>query len=97
MEMVENHLDWQNKNPSPFISVYSDERRAEIEARRRVRDGHDDVFIWEIDTNEAKNVAQYRNLRRFAKKSGIWIPDFAWDNSEYEWLFLNQIPEAMIV
>lgn len=97
LEMVENHLDWQSKIPSAFISVYSEMDRARQEADRRVETGHNDVVIWEIDTNEAKYKAQYRNLRRFAKKGGIQIPKFASNNSKYEWLFLNQIPDAMIV
>lgn len=60
-------------------------------------DGHNDVVIWEIDTNKAKYEVQYRNLRRFAKNCGINIPDCALKNSEYEWIFLDRIPNAMIV
>jgi hypothetical protein len=97
LEMVENHLDWWSGIPSPFISVYSEMRRAEIEAERRKKDGHNDVVIWEIDTNEAKYEVQYRNLPRFAWKCGIDIPECAKNNSEYEWIFLNRIPDAMIV
>lgn len=95
--MVEDHLDWWSGIPSPFISVYSKRWRAEQEADRRVGDGHRDIVIWEIDTNKAKYAVQYRNLRRFAWNSGIDIPDCALKNSEYEWIFLNRIPDAMIV
>jgi hypothetical protein len=96
-EMVLNHLDWWSQIPSPFISVYSDRKRAEQEADRRVKTGQVDVVIWEINTKKAKNKAQYRNLRRLAKKGGIKIPKVARNNSKYEWLFLNKIPDAMIV
>lgn len=40
---------------------------------------------------------QYRNLRRFARNCGIEIQDCALKNSEHEWIFLNRIPDAMIV
>jgi hypothetical protein len=97
LEMVLDHLYWRSKIPSPFISVYSDLDRAEQEADRRVKDRHEDIVIWVIDTNLAKYKTQYRNLRRFAKKGGVEIPKFAQHNSEHEWLFLNKIPDAMIV
>lgn len=71
--------------------------RAEQEADRRMGDGHNDVVIWEINTNKAKYTVQYRNLRRFAWNCGIDIPDRALKNSEHEWIFLNRIPDAMIV
>jgi len=29
---------------------------------------------------------QYRNVRKLAKKLGVWIPDEAWHNSLYECL-----------
>lgn len=96
-EIVENHLDWWSSVPSPLISVYSEMRRAEQEADRRMGDGHNDVVIWEIDTNEARYEVQYRNLRPFAEGCGIYIPECAWNNSRCEWIFLNRIPDAMIV
>lgn len=96
-EMVLSHLDWYSTEPSPWISLYSDQWRAEEEAQRRVNNRHRDVVIWVIDTSNANGATQYRNLRKFAKKGGFWIPKVAWHNSEHEWLFFNRIPESMIV
>ncbi|KAM0714211.1 hypothetical protein Q7P37_009998 [Cladosporium fusiforme] len=97
LEMVENHLDWGSGVPSPFISVYSEMQRAQQEADRRMEEGHNGVVIWEIDTYKARNKVEYRNLRPFTEKYGIHIPGRALNNSKYEWIFLNRIPDAMIV
>src|SRR5688572_6433562 len=45
----ERHMDWSNEVPMPFISTYSQKRRAEKEAKRRVDDGEDDVVLWTIE------------------------------------------------
>jgi hypothetical protein len=100
VKLVKNHLDWWNPSRSPFISVYDDLERAQHEAERREDKEHHEVVIWEIETSIGKDTgskAEYRNLRRYRKKQKFNIPGFAWNMSVHEWLFLNEIPEDMIV
>jgi len=100
VELVQSHLDWQSRTPSPLISVYSDMERAQQEADRRVDAGRHEVVIWEIETSVGQRTgsrAYYRNLRRYRERHDFWIPKFAWNMSEFEWLFLNVIPEDMVV
>jgi hypothetical protein len=100
VKLVKKHLVWRNGSRSPFISVYDDLERAQHEAGRRVRDKHLEVVIWKIETSVGKDTgskAEYRNLRRYRKKQKFNIPGFAWNMSVHEWLFLNEIPEDMVV
>ncbi|KAH7072735.1 hypothetical protein BKA63DRAFT_515577 [Paraphoma chrysanthemicola] len=94
---IGQHLQWANKHPTPFISAYSDEDVAWREAERRCLDGKKDVRIYTINTNRRGKAIEYRNIRRLAKKVGLWIDDQAWNNSKYEYIFLHHIPKSMIV
>jgi hypothetical protein len=94
---IQSHLDWSSRNPSAFISVYSEWEPALKEARRRLADRREDVVIWKIDTRKGDEEAQYRNIRLLASKCDIWVPQKAWNNSEHEWLFLHRVPTSMIV
>lgn len=96
-QAIQDHLDWANRMPSAFISVYSDWTTAYRDARRRVDNGYQDVVIWKIDTREGHEMAQYRNIRRLASTCRIWVPQKAWHNSEHEWLFLHRVPDSMVV
>lgn len=95
-EMLESHLDWYSRTPSTFISVYSSLEWAEIEARRRLKAGYEDVVILIINTQRGPFRAEYRNVTRLAEKCHVEIPKEAEHNSEYEWLFLHYIPAVMI-
>lgn len=105
VKLVKKHLNWKDRSHSPFISVYDNLERAEVEAERRENKGHDEVVIWEINTNRGRKRrdgrkrprAEYRNLRGYADSHDFDIPDVAVNMSEYEWLFLNEIPEHMVV
>jgi hypothetical protein len=108
VDLVLNHLDWRSQKLSPFMSAFDDLERTQCEARRREDRGHRDVVIWEIDTTRRwkkgrrgrKNVvprAEYRNLTNYAETHEFKIPKVALNMSECEWLFLNEIPECMIV
>jgi hypothetical protein len=76
-QSIQNHLDWASREPSAFISVYSDLTTAFEEAGRRLVNGHEDVVIMEIDTREGHEMAQYRNIRRLAHRCGMWVPQRA--------------------
>jgi hypothetical protein len=96
-DQVEQHLRWENRRPTPFISAYSDEKVARDEAKRRCRDGKQDVRIYIIDTDRRREPIEYRHIRGVARKVGLRIEEEAWNNSEYEYIFLHHIPQCMIV
>ena len=104
VDLVLDHLDWCSQKPSPFISAFDDLERAQYEADRRKEKGRRKVVIWEIKTTKGRGRnrqdwprAEYRNLTNYAKTHKFDIPDVALNMSECEWLFLNGIPECMIV
>lgn len=97
IRLILRHLDWKNRIPTPFLSVYCDEEMAIREAERRVREGKKEVRVYKIDMWESDDRVEYRDLRRLAKKQGIYIPDFAWSNSEYEYLCLHHIPDSAVM
>jgi len=94
---IEKHLDWANRDPTCLISTYARQDVAEEQARLRINRGREEVVIFVIDTAQGIGGAQYRNLRPLARKVNFQIPDQAWNNSKYEWIFLEQIPDHMIV
>jgi hypothetical protein len=96
-QMIQDHLDWASREPSVYISVYSDWTTAFRDARRRLASGYQDVVIWKIDTRRGCEMTQYRNIRRLARRCEIRVPKKAWNNSEHEWLFLHRVPDSMIV
>ena len=63
---VERHLDWGNRVPTPFISMYCDEGMAHREAKRRVGEGKKDVRVYKINMRESGERREYRNIRRLA-------------------------------
>ncbi|KAI0814535.1 hypothetical protein GGR55DRAFT_675824 [Xylaria sp. FL0064] len=92
-ECLARHLDWSDRTPSPFISTYSDEGAAYREADRRLYRGKSNVTITEINLEELPyGTVQYRNIRTLAKKLKVWIEEEAYNNSEYEYIFLNHVP-----
>jgi hypothetical protein len=94
---IEQHLRWANKRPTPFISAYSDEDVARDEAKRRCRDGKQDVRIYIIDTDRRRAAIAYRHICGVARKVGLRIAKKAQNNAKYEYIFLHHIPECMIV
>ena len=97
LRQVERHLDWGNRRPSPFISMYCDEGVAYREARRRVRDGKEDVKVYEINMRRTKERREYRDLRCLADGLGFHIPKRALNNSVYEYILLHHIPDDAVV
>ncbi|USP79642.1 uncharacterized protein yc1106_06916 [Curvularia clavata] len=94
---LEQHLDWGNRNPTPFISMYSDKDVAWREAYRRVNTGKQDVRIYMVDTDTSDERVEYRNIRHLAKTLRLYIHEDAWNNSMYEYVFLHHVPESAIV
>ena len=85
------HLDWSDRTPSPFISVYSDLKTAENSAIARVKRGKRGVFIAHIDV-EAIEDLWYRFTPKLAEEIGLRIQPQALRNSEQEFVFLHHIP-----
>ncbi|EOA85396.1 uncharacterized protein SETTUDRAFT_42465 [Exserohilum turcica Et28A] len=96
LHLIAQHLDWRNREATPFISMYSDEDVAWREAERRVRTGKQDVRIYKIDTYACEERTEYRNIRLLAKKLGLYIHEEAWNNSMHEYIFLHFVPESAI-
>lgn len=94
---IQKHLDWYNRDPTCLISTYASESVAKSQAKLRIERGKKEVVILVIETSQELGGAQYRNLRKLARKVDLRIPYEAWHNSEYEWVFLEHIPDHMIV
>jgi hypothetical protein len=98
---LSNHLEWNCKTPSMFISVYSEESVAMKEAKRRINERNPDVRVLKIDMRKhwraSSEQVEYRDLRFLAQELGVWIEKKAWNNSKYEYIFLKHIPEDVIV
>jgi hypothetical protein len=93
------HLDWGHRGRTGFISVYSNEERAKVEARRRVSAGKSNVVIHWIGVPELKGPhrVEYRQVRRLMKDLGKKIPYKAYHNSKHEFVFLHRIPEHCVL
>lgn len=94
---LRSHIDWSNRTKTPFISTYDDYQVAYEEALRRKRRGRKNVTIIIIDISRADHRVEYRNVRRLAETLGCWIPSKAWNNSEFEYIFLHRIPARAVV
>jgi hypothetical protein len=93
---VMNHLDWGNRRPTPFISMYNDDTVAFEEAERRKRRGMRKVTITVVDVKKVYGRVKFRNVRQLAHRLRCQIPEKAWHNSEYEYIFLHHIPDRAV-
>ena len=93
---IGRHLDWSNRTPSPFISVYADFDTAFNSASARANQGKRGVFVAVIDVKSSENL-WYRRVREVADDVGLWIEQQAWNNSEHEYIFLHRIPSDAVV
>ncbi|KAK0506908.1 hypothetical protein JMJ35_010608 [Cladonia borealis] len=91
------HLNWSNRTPSPFISVYADLDTAVNSAVARVKDGKREVFIAYIDVGvEGIGDVWYRYVPKVAEEVGLRIQRQALGNSKQEFVFLHHIPAGAI-
>ena len=97
IRQVERHLDWGNRVPTPFISMYCHKGVAFREAERRVGDGKMEVGVYKINMRRSDERREYRNLRLLAERLDIDIPECAWNNSKYEYIFLHDVPDSAVV
>ncbi|KAI1316092.1 hypothetical protein F5Y16DRAFT_406904 [Xylariaceae sp. FL0255] len=83
-EKVQQHMDWYNNVPTPFISAYGDEGRAVQEAERRVRAGKRKVAILTIVVRESHGVTFRKMKKLFDDVFEEEVPDFVGNNAEHE-------------
>lgn len=89
------HLDWSDRTPSPFISVYADLETAVNSANARVNQGKKRVFIAYIDVGDIEDL-WYRYTPKLAEELGLQIQPQALRNSEQEFIFLHHIPQEAV-
>ena len=77
--------------------MYRYEGVAHREANRRVREGKKDVRVYEINMRRSDERREYRDIRRLAEGLEIDIPERAWNNSKYEYIFLHHVPDSEVV
>ena len=95
---VKRHLDWGNRVPTPFISMYCHKGVALREAnRRRANDRKKNVRVYKIDIRESDEHMEFRKVRNLAERLQLRIPESAWNNSEYEYIFLRYVPDSAVV
>lgn len=100
-DAMERHLDWSNREDTPFISVYGDmayrDGWAELEARRRVHAGKKKVTLIKIVLEDGMDVQFRRVGPLMEEKLRRRIPPQAEHMAEYEFVFLHCIPAEAIV
>ena len=89
------HLEWSDRTPSPFISVYADWETAVNSASARVNRGKRGVFIAHIDVEDIEGLC-YRWTPKLADEIGLRIQPQALRNSEQEFVFLHRIPGEVV-
>ena len=85
------HLDWSDRTPSPFISVYADLDTAVNSAIARVNQGKRKVFVAHINVKDIEDL-WYRHAPKIAREVRLRIQPQALRNSEQEFIFLHHIP-----
>jgi hypothetical protein len=94
---ISRHLNRSNRVATPFISTYCLEEVAREEAQRRVDRGKEGVRVYKIDIGKTSKRREWRSIRRLARGLRYDIPECAWSNSEYEYIFLHLIPSTAVV
>ena len=94
-EALEKHLEWYDRTPSPFISVYADLETAEKSAEARVKRGKRGVFIAHINV-EGMGGLSYRWVPKLADAIGLEIRSQALRNPGHEFVFLHHIPAEVV-
>ena len=76
--------------------MYCDKGVAHREVRRRVREGKRDVGVYTINMRRSDEYREYRNIRHLVERLHFDIPERAWNNSEYEYIFLHHVPDSAV-
>jgi hypothetical protein len=94
--VIQRHMHWGNRHPTPFISVTASRTKAYHYARQRQEMGHGDVSIAKIDTAglRASGTIIY-HMATLVKWTRARIDPVAWNYSEY--LCLRHIPREAVI
>lgn len=95
-KVVQQHKRWENRKPSPFISVTRSRAKAVHYARQRREWGRDDVQIAKIDRTSLRNAGvTIYHMATLVERIGAHIDSAAWNWTEY--LCLYHIPSDAVV
>jgi len=94
--VIQRHMRWGNRRPTPFISVTDSRAKAVHYARQRRELGHGGVSIAKIDTAALRTsgVIVY-HMATLVKRTGAHIDPVAWNYFEY--LCLHRIPHEAVI
>jgi len=94
--VIQRHMHWGNRRPTPFISVTSSRAKALHYAQQRKNLGHAGVSIAKIDTAalRASGVIMY-HMATLVKRTRARLDPVAWNYSEY--LCLHYIPPQAVI
>jgi hypothetical protein len=94
--VIQQHMRWGNRLPTPFISVTASRAKAFHYAEQREELGRSGVSIAKIDTAalRASGVIIY-HMASLVKRTRARIDPVAWNYSEY--LCLHYIPREAVV
>ncbi len=53
--------------------------------------------VYKINGRKGDERREYRNIRLLAERLGFDTPERAWNNSEYEYIFLHHVPDSAVV
>ncbi|EGZ19323.1 hypothetical protein PHYSODRAFT_259785 [Phytophthora sojae] len=90
---VELHLNWSNRIPTPFISLFGTQEHAVKWARRHFELGYDDVFLLKVDAAKVGPVFQVRYLVQDSDIHTL-LPESMYND---EFLVLRKISRRSII
>jgi hypothetical protein len=94
--VIQRHMRWANRRPTPFISVTSSRAKANHYAQQRLEMGHRGVSIAKIDTSILLgHGCIFYHMANLVKNTRARIDPVAWNYSEY--LCLRHIPREAVV
>ena len=94
---VKRHLDWGNRVPTPFLSLYCNNEVARREVNRRARDRKKNVRVYNIDIRKSDEDMEFRKVKNLAERLHLHIPNYVLNSSKYEYIFLHHVPDSAIV
>src|SRR5579862_9274820 len=93
---VRQHLDWSNRNPTPFVSTWACVRKAIENAERREYLGHQNVMIAVIDTGVLESYhVWFADVVSIVDCYNVYVRNRRILSSQ-EYLCLNAIPSDAV-
>ena len=95
-QSVTDHCTWKHREPTPYISLFSDEDHARNWAMKPFNSTGDDCTLLTIDTKMLEGVYVFR-LQTLVDDLSIKIPEKASGNIPRAYICLHRIPNAAII